>query len=323
MKMIMAFNVVGIHVGTYFDLNYSSNVNFVLDMAVPFFFICSGFFIQNKVSKSNDLFCVLKRSFVRYLKLYLLWHIIYFPVALRFLLVNSHDFKENLIYCVHNFLFVGEIVLSWPLWYLHGLIVSIILVYFLYKIKLSLIQIWIVSIMLMLLGYFIGIASVSDEYSSIKAISQSIVGLLGSAERNGPFRGFALVTTGMVIQKYLKIGRYNYVLGVSCIAISYYLYYNSLPLYLILCGGGLFVAILSIRISDHPLYVSLSFYSTMVYFIHMFFIIIAHMLLKNNVNNATHIYLIWFIVFIVAWIVAIIMHDLKKHHFFKWINYLV
>ena len=47
MKMIMAFNVVGIHVGTYFDLNYSSNVNFVLDMAVPFFFICSGFFIQN------------------------------------------------------------------------------------------------------------------------------------------------------------------------------------------------------------------------------------------------------------------------------------
>ena len=191
MKMIMAFNVVGIHVGTYFDLNYSSNVNFVLDMAVPFFFICSGFFIQNKVSKSNDLFCVLKRSFVRYLKLYLLWHIIYFPVALRFLLVNSHDFKENLIYCVHNFLFVGEIVLSWPLWYLHGLIVSIILVYFLYKIKLSLIQIWIVSIMLMLLGYFIGIASVSDEYSSIKAISQSIVGLLGSAERNGPFSGIS------------------------------------------------------------------------------------------------------------------------------------
>ena len=61
----------------------------------------------------------------------------------------------------------------------------------------------------------------------------------------------------------------------------------------------------------------------MVYFIHMFFIIIAHMLLKNIVNNVTHIYLIWFIVFIVAWIVAIIMHDLKKHHFFKWINYLV
>ena len=55
----------------------------------------------------------------------------------------------------------------------------------------------------------------------------------------------------------------------------------------------------------------------------MFFIIIAHMLLKNIVNNVTHIYLIWFIVFIVAWIVAIIMHDLKKHHFFKWINYLV
>ena len=49
MKVIMAFNVVGIHVGSYFDIIFSANVNYALDMAVPFFFVCSGFFIQNKI----------------------------------------------------------------------------------------------------------------------------------------------------------------------------------------------------------------------------------------------------------------------------------
>ena len=51
MKIIMAFNVVGIHTGTYFDTNFPIEVNYVLDIAVPFFFVCSGFFIQNKISR--------------------------------------------------------------------------------------------------------------------------------------------------------------------------------------------------------------------------------------------------------------------------------
>lgn len=194
-------------------------------MAVPFFFVCSGFFIQNKVSKSDNPFLVLNRSCIRYIKLYIIWQLIYFPVALKFLISNNHDFWDNFSYCVHYFLFVGEIMFSWPLWYLHALIVSIILVCLLYKAKLSLIQIWIVSVIMMIFGYFINNTSLSDMNSSFSKISQSIIYLLGSADRNGPFRGFALVTTGMIIHKYLINHRYKCVLGISCILISYILYH--------------------------------------------------------------------------------------------------
>lgn len=323
MKVIMAFNVVGIHVGSYFDIIFSANVNYALDMAVPFFFVCSGFFIQNKISKSGDPFIVLYKSCIRYVKLYVFWHIIYFPVALKFLISNMHNFYENLSYCVHNFLFVGEIVFSWPLWYLHGLIVAIILIYLLYKFKLSLLQIWFVSIIMMIFGYLLSIAYESEGNGCVKLISQSVDNFLGSTERNGLFRGFALVTTGMIIHKYCMHIRYKCFLGVFLILISYFLYQNSLPLHLILSGGGLFIVASSIRLIDHPCYVSLSFCSTMVYFIHMFLVILAHMLLKNYANSVTNIYMIWVAIFIVTWIVAIIMCYLNKCRYFQWINHLV
>lgn len=324
MKMIMAFNVVGIHVGTAYGVDYSTIVNFILDMAVPFFFVCSGFFIQNKISKSNNVYCVLYSSCIRYIKLYVIWQIIYFPVSLKSFIANSHDFWDNLYYCVHNFLFVGEIGFSWPLWYLHGLIVSVLFVCLLYKLKLSLPQIWLVSVLMMLLGYFISIVSVSD-CSSIRIVRQNIVGFLGSADRNGPFRGFALVTTGMIIHKYLLKIRYKlyYGIGIICIFISYILYCNSLPLYLILSGGGVFIIASSIRLVDLPLYFSLRFCSTMVYFMHMFFLLLANMVMINYINNASYVYLIWIIVFFVTWMVAVIMYHIRECRFFHWINHLV
>lgn len=319
MKMIMAFNVVGIHTGTYFDTNFPIEVNYVLDMAVPFFFICSGFFIQNKISRSENLFFVLNRSCIRYVKLYVIWQILFFPVALKFLITNSHDFWENLSYCIHNFLFVGEIVFSWPLWYLHGLIISVIIVYLLYKIKLSLIQIWIVSVIMMLFGYYITEICVSD----VNLLSLKIASIFGSTDRNGPYRGFALVTTGMIIHKYLMNVRYKFFLGIFCILISYHFYRNSLPLHLILSGGGLFMVVSSFTLVDHSYYVSLRFCSTMIYFIHMFFVILAHTLLKKYVDGVTRVYLIWIAIFIVAWIGAFIMYNLRKCRYFQWINHLV
>ena len=84
MKLLMAFLVVGIHVGSSFDTEYPVYVNFILEMAVPFFFLCSGFFIQTKIEKSDNCLHVLKKSLIRYLKLYFLWHVVYFPLALRY-----------------------------------------------------------------------------------------------------------------------------------------------------------------------------------------------------------------------------------------------
>lgn len=61
-KLFMAFLVIGIHVETLFGTEYPQFVDYVLESAVPFFFICSGYFIQNKIVKKGKKISVLKDS---------------------------------------------------------------------------------------------------------------------------------------------------------------------------------------------------------------------------------------------------------------------
>lgn len=320
MKLFMAFLVVGIHVGSSFETNYPVNVTFLLEMAVPFFFVSSGFFIQSKIENTMNCLCVLRRSCIRYLKLYLLWNIVYFPLTIRFVLYNNHNIADNLLYCLRRFLFVGEYFYTWPLWYLHGLIVSIIFVYLLYRCRLLLIHIWIISLMMMLIGYIINNTITNNSDNSMKEVCHYLVYILGSAERNGPFRGFALVCTGMMIQRYSMRIRYEFVLGVLSIAISYLLFYYTLPFNLLFCGFGVFVLTLSIKLIDKPCYLSLRTYSTFIYFIHMYFVVFAHMLLKDKISSVFHVYLIWTVVFYVTWFVSIIINKLRANEKFIWIN---
>ena len=49
MKIIMAFFVVGIHTGTITNTQYPWALDILLASAVPFFFFCSGFLLQNKI----------------------------------------------------------------------------------------------------------------------------------------------------------------------------------------------------------------------------------------------------------------------------------
>jgi len=50
-KMIMAALVVAIHVGCMQSHTYGENVWFLLSVAVPFFFVASGFLIENRMMK--------------------------------------------------------------------------------------------------------------------------------------------------------------------------------------------------------------------------------------------------------------------------------
>lgn len=321
----MAFLVIGIHVETLFGTEYPQFVKFVLESAVPFFFICSGFFIQNKIVKKGKKSYVLKDSCKKYLKLYILWQIIYFPLALKYLLVNGHTFEDNLLYCLRKFLFAGEIIFSWPLWYVHALIVSIIFIFLLQKSRMTLIHIWIISIIMMLTGYFINYftTSANCNNNTLTTFCQNCVFILGSADRNGPFRGFALVTTGMIIRQYIHYIKHEYAIGIICIVTSWLLFCYSLPFYLIFLGGGLFIIIGSIQIKDCPIYATLRIHSIFIYFIHMYFAVFVHSIFKTFFTNTTYAYIIWLIIFFISLIVSILFNWLRKITTFRWLNHLI
>ena len=324
-KLFMAFLVIGIHVGATFEKVYPQFLNFILGTAVPFFFICSGFFMQSKLSKTGNNLHVLKTSAKRFLKLYILWHIVYFPIALKYLWTNGRDFMGDFQYCLHMFFFVGEIIYSWPLWYLHGLIVAILLIYLLERCRLSLCFIWIISIIMMLIGNYIHYVTTSGLhfYNTILNICQYSVDLLGTAERNGPFRGFALVTTGMMIRQYHQYIKYEFLIGAVCIIFSWCLFTYLLPLHLLFSGGGLFIITASIKLKDKPIYSTLRIHSTLIYFIHMYFVVAAHMLFQEYIINTTYVYMIWIIIFLVTWLVSYLFNYLRKIPSFIWLNNLI
>jgi len=322
LKLLMAFLVIGIHIRAIYEVDFPQLLNYILETAVPFFFVCSGFFIQNKIAKTKDSFYVLKYSCQRYIKLYILWHIVYFPIALKFLISNERGFVGDLLYCLHTFLFVGEIIYSWPLWYLHALIVAIAFIYLLQKCRLSLVYIWIISIIMMLVGFAINYVTIYDFYpnSTINEICHNMVNLLGTTDRNGPFRGFALVTTGMMIRKYHHLIKYEYSTGIICIIISWLLYNNSLPLHLAFSGGGIFIIAASIHLRDNSLYSIIRNQSTLVYFIHMYIIVIIYKLFKYNIDCITQVYVIWGVTSLVTWVVTYILCLLSKYQHFFWIR---
>ena len=84
LKLLMAFLVVGIHVGKVAEYQYPNLVEFFTRIAVPFFFGVSGFLSYNSAI-SGDLI----KSVYKYLRIYCVWVIVYMPFAAVYYMKND------------------------------------------------------------------------------------------------------------------------------------------------------------------------------------------------------------------------------------------
>lgn len=78
-KYIAAIFVVAIHTSPF--KNISTEINFffvdiVCRFAVPFFAVCTGFYISS-IGEKNGIFLTIKRSLYKMIKLYIFWSLIY------------------------------------------------------------------------------------------------------------------------------------------------------------------------------------------------------------------------------------------------------
>ena len=253
-KIIMAFFVVGIHTGTITNTQYPWALDLLLSTAVPFFFFCSGFLLQNKIINKQTEFSTIQIYLKKTLKLFVLWHLVYMPVDLRYMFHASNTLWEDLYIFFKMLILNGETYFTWPLWYLHGLLVSVIIIWLLRKLKTPLPLIWILSFTIAIFGNF---------------------------ERNGLYQGFVCVTTGMLIRQYLPQLPFN--------------------------------------LKDNAIYPTLRLHSTLIYFLHMYFVLIMFAIYKDN----QHPYLSWVIVFLITWLISYIIDILRKKNSFHWIKHLI
>ena len=324
-KMIMAFMVIGIHtkMNSVCSAAVPKLLDFLMSSAVPFYFITSGFLLQNKILRKKNTDDVLKTSFARYLRIYLIWIIIYLPISIICFYNNEHSFWHDLLVYLRGVIFIGETAFSCALWYLLALAVSIFIISILNHLNLSLSKIWIIGILLMAFGFYMK-NNPNPENPIIRFIC-NINNLLFSypPNRNGLYFGLAHVTTGMIIRFIYDRIRYGFLLGTLCLVFSYILFLLNCPFFCLLEGCGFFIIVISIPLADNKIYERIRKESMFVYLIHMYIIFLMISTLNPSIYKEGNYYYVWTLICIISLFLAILVNKARKYKTFNWINYLI
>lgn len=153
-KILLALFVVAIHTHPLTGVtNILANRLFtvVVKLAVPYFFIASGFFLFTKLSFENrcDLKSkIIKQYLARISLLYFSWTAIFLPISIYGLLTNEHPGFFDILIFVRGVLILGENFYSWPLWYLLSMIYSLLLINYLVERRRSLSYIFSLSLVM-------------------------------------------------------------------------------------------------------------------------------------------------------------------------------
>lgn len=137
-KFFMAIVVIAIHVHPF--EGYASTTlldvyNLLCGCAVPFFFLCTGYFMAQKILYTNceQQLVIMRRYVKKLLRLYLIWTLVYLPLTILAYCTNTTPWWKDIIYFIYGFVIVGEHYNSWILWYLLSGIYGLIFIYFLRK----------------------------------------------------------------------------------------------------------------------------------------------------------------------------------------------
>lgn len=273
-KFIMAFAVVAIHTrpfigddGTVYEI-YDSLVN----LAVPFFFLSSGFLLMKRMDNSIDT-NVLYKHLIKMVKMYIFWMIIYSPMTIYRYIVNDLGFVKSVLYFCRGFFLLGQLYNSWHLWYLLATIYSLVLIVWLMKKD----NIYIYIYLLYMCIFFIfvsigldGLVRIDDCSESLKMFQKIIKVSVGNGRI---FRGMIYIPLGMEIggKRYkLSTMSNTLILGISFVLNCFIKNIIISELLIIISSVCMFCLIVQIDLCDNEIYLILREMSSSIYFIHMY-----------------------------------------------------
>lgn len=126
-KIVMALFVIAIHTHPFEEVTnpvFLSVYNGVVGLAVPFFFVSTGYFSYSEI----DLTTRVEKTFKKVSRLYLVWVVIYLPLTIYGLVSNDDGILIDALRLFQGLLFSGENFNSWPLWYLLASIYSLFVI---------------------------------------------------------------------------------------------------------------------------------------------------------------------------------------------------
>lgn len=200
-RFICSLLVVSIHVEplrSYSKLVNFGVVNCLARIAVPFFFVVSGYFLFLKTSYINFDSQIPLKYVKRILKLYIIWTGIYSPLMVYSILKSEQGIIFGLVDWIRRIIFMGGYK---HLWYLNAMIISTLILTFLLSKKTKIKNILLIAMVLYCVGlltqsYFVFLEPLKQfegVWSFLKLIQKII-----TTARNGIFEGFLFMGIGML-----------------------------------------------------------------------------------------------------------------------------
>lgn len=337
-RFVCSLLVVAIHTISSKD-NLGYFIVITARIAVPFFFMCSGYFLSNKLYQDNSV--IGKQGIYKYIRnifsIYWKWSMVYLVVRFIFSSGNVNIIKE-LILCFRDFLFVG---IEGHLWYLSALIFSVYLLYILinkHKIKYKYICI---------LAFVLYLFSLSaDTYNGL--FVNTVIGkfinvyvyLFGEVW-NSYTQGLIFIVMGIGIKKYAIVNKIRK--PIVIVFISYGLFilehfllkYMNIPranntsFFLLILAPSIFISLLKFESKCDIKYINIysNFYrnsSLTIYLVHpLILTMVRKLFILVEINELKYIsYLEFILVLLGSLCIAIIAQKYKEYKIIKNIRHV-
>lgn len=193
LKIVLAFLVVALHIFPVSNIDGIKGIvsyeiaNGITRVAVPTFFIISGYFLRNKLNDTKYLLKYAKRIFL----LFVVWQLLYLPDLLRMYHIGKFSTTDFILKLTFGY---------WHLWYLLATVLAVGLLFI--SRNCSLKMKWLPIFTLLIFGYTFQILIQSNLLKDYKTV-QNIYALIGTT-RDFLFFAFPAMLIG-TLYDYWKV----------------------------------------------------------------------------------------------------------------------
>lgn len=292
-RYVSALLVVAIHVYPFADLSETFNTYFIAiicRLAVPFFFVISGYFFFRKLKKDDyeGNLDKLKAYLWRIGKIYLIWTVIYLPYTI-WNYVSAGLSWQSLLSWIRDFFLNGS---YYHLWFLPAMMLGMAIVWYLYE-KKGMGFTLKVSLGLYFIGYLINIyAPIWESLPYVSILYGFFTKTLVTA-RDGFFFAPMFLSIGLLLARTRRVKArasgtaFAISMLLLCAEVAIYGHFGLLRdlscMFLMLVPAVFFMTslLLVVRMPYHPRYRLLRYDSLLIYTSHILFARLLLMLLPD------------------------------------------
>jgi surface polysaccharide O-acyltransferase-like enzyme len=307
--------------------------NYLARIAVPFFFVCSGFLLYRKTKLSDFSLKPTKRYAQRILKLYLLWSLIYLPIRLRGFYSSNNSIVHDTLAYIRDFIFVGSYT---QLWYLNATFFSVIVISFLLYKKVSPKILISIALILYLIGLtaqsWFGIVHPLQNKTPFLWKLLKVIQKVIYTTRNGLFMGIIFMSIGMIFAFYnIKISKrislLGFVISMLIMFIEVFLlkqmdFAREYDMYLSLLPAVffLFSLIKQVSLPDNIIYKKLRILSSLIFYTHLWIKYIVNIIISHTYDSLSLTPIPFILILTITILVSMIIVKLSENRVFKWLK---